>query len=562
MADPHIGVLLPARLETRFIKPTAAPPAAGSAWKLKIAVIPDDPWMNNHTDVVTEDEAERLAAMWAACHNDVATLEGQRAFRVLAQQVGAARAWWLVSRFGPGVTVPTGQKPLGRMDAVPQRIEIWLGVRQGGTLALQRLDPPLTVDRTALVFQGAGGAAFRLFGNGRWWTRDAGLHGEYALPFTDEAQLHDIDVILAVGLGEDSPRDLFEAHRNAGLLSVLPLETPTNTISGEPAADLAQDADTWWHLLRQPGEATTLKDLFLVRTLQTEDDAALALPGGTRNHRTLNQEMVGVLWQALWGHTLKDVWCVDHAMGRRGLSFDLGLWAGAYLHPEGPIGPIRIGEQPYGVLPVTRLGDSAWVAAAGDPRVESRWLTGWLPRARQEWAQGARDHTGNVVGANTDAFVRLLGRTPTASDYGYRTFLPLQLLYLLVGAFPEFGQQASQAWLDFVRHQTARASDALSFPASPIRRYMTTGSREDLRLPLVEPRPSTPAEEEAAHQGGSVFFTQLERVFQIARGEGGMAALFLNERALHARAPDREPADAADPELDGPPARRDGAPAP
>ena len=323
--------------------------------------------MNNHTGVLSEDEAGRLGALWASCANDEATLrttaQGQAAFRMLAQQVGAARAWWLVSRFGPADLVPTGQKPLSRMDTVPDRIEIWMGVRQGGTLTLQRLDPPLVVNKAALVFEGADGAAFRLFGNGRWWTRDAGLHGEYALPFTDEAQLRDIDVILAIGLGEDSPRTLFEAHRNAGLLSVLPLGTPTNTISGEPAGDLAQDADTWWRLLSQPGEGGTLADLS--RALTGDPNALGALPGGTRNHRVLNQQMIGRAVAGVVG---------SHPQGRVGRG-SRGGPARILISPGavgrcpsasgGPIAPVRIGEQPYGVLPVTRLAAAAWIPRLG-----------------------------------------------------------------------------------------------------------------------------------------------------------------------------------------------------
>ena len=64
---------------------------------------------------------------------------------------------------------------------------------------------------------------------------------------------------------------------------------------------------------------------------------------------------------------------------------------------------------------------------------------------------GGAGSDGQCGRGDTDAFVQLLGRTPTASDYGYRTFLPLQLMYLLVGAFPEFDQHPAQAWLDFVR---------------------------------------------------------------------------------------------------------------
>jgi hypothetical protein len=507
--DIQIGVLLPARLETRFIEPSGEDENGQPIvhWTLKIAVIPDDPWMNRHSDVVSDHEAQALAALWTAVQELAAeqgrastedvlrevlqtqTL-GRVAFGRLAQQVGPARAWWLVRQFGPGAPLPIGQKPLSRMDDVPEQIEIWLGLKVGGKIALRRLDPPMAVNRAAMIFDGASGHPLQLFGDGRWWIREAGLQAEYPLPFTDEAELENIELIIAVGLGSASPRDLFESHRNAGLLSMLPLAAPTNTVSGEPAADLAQDADTWWRLLNGAGasEAETTQDVALA--VAGDRQTLGAIPGGTRGHRSLNEDLVRLLWPSLWGHTLKDVWCVDQALGWPGFTFEAGLWAQQWLHPEGPLPPLRIGDQPYGLLPVTRLNDNAWRSTASDPPVERNWLAPWLPHARRRWACSARQHSGTVAGTGTDRFVQLLGRSPSASDYGYRTFLPLQVMSLLSGALLGDGNPAD-TWFEWVREQTENASNALAFPVHPLRRYVTSGWRQDLTLPLVEPPPPT-----------------------------------------------------------------------
>ena len=185
MSEAYIGVLLPARLETRF-RETACDNEEGEqvpCWKLQIAIIPDEPWMDRHSDIVSENEFDLLRALWSACQNDPIKLrttdKGQMAFRTLAQQVGAARAWWLVTNFGPDDEMTPGQKQLSRMDALPEQIEIWLGIGEGDQVNLQRLEPPMKINKEALIFDGADGSAFNLFGDGRWWTKDAGLQAEY-----------------------------------------------------------------------------------------------------------------------------------------------------------------------------------------------------------------------------------------------------------------------------------------------------------------------------------------------------------------------------------------------
>jgi hypothetical protein len=510
MDEMQIGVLLPARLETRFVESTCEDEAGQevACWKLRIAVIPDEPWMNQHSEMISEAEKDSLQRLWETCGDDPETLRstetGRSAFHTLARQVGAGRAWWLVTQDNAVI----GQKPFSRMDSLPEQIEIWLGMRRGQQVDLQRLEPPLTVKREALTFDGTDGSALNLFLNGRWWTREAGLQAEYDLPFTTKSELRNIELIMAVGLGNNSPAELFESHRNAGVLSLLPLGAPTNTLFGEPAADLAQDPDLWWRLISSPAEPETGEDVSLALT--GDKGRLKAVPGGTRHHRRLNEGMVNVLWPALWAHTLKDVWCVDREQGWRDMfdtgwrtfSFTLGMWAGKYLHPEGPLAPVRIGDLPYGLWPVTRLKGIAWKPAED---VEASWLLNWLPRTRRQWAAGGRlhsgtvagvpDHEGNLDGADTDRFVHLLGRVPNSSDYGYRPFLPLQVMHMLSRSLlsnePEGTVVGHEEWFQRVLEKTEMASGELGFGGRPIRRYITAGWRQDLPLPLVEPPRAT-----------------------------------------------------------------------
>jgi hypothetical protein len=465
--------------------------------------------MNHHSEIVSKGEAQCLKMLWKELkriaeeqersttednlRSILNTDEGQSVFRQLAQQVGAARAWWLVTRFPLDCVLEndfqTGEKTISRMDMLPEQIEIWMGVKHGSDFALKRLEPPMDVNKDMLIFEHD---PFTLFEEtGRWWTEDAGLQAEYTLPFTEEAELNTIEVIMAVGLGSASPRKLFEDHRNAGRLSLLPLDAPTNTISGEPAADLAQDAEVWWRLLSYPGEPTTRKDIALA--IAGDPEALNAIPGGTRGHRALNEDLMKLTWPALWGHTLKDIWCVDSALGWTGFSFELGLWAHEFLHPEGPLAPVRIGDLPYGVWPVSRLNDNAWQVTPNDRWLKQEvWLSHWLPKARKQWAAGTLNHSGTVKGADTEKFVNLLGRVPSSSEYGFRTFLPIQMMYVLAASLSGNGHlENASVWSEKVEERAQAAYQTLDFGAKPIRHYMTSGWRQDMTLPLVEPSPAT-----------------------------------------------------------------------
>ena len=91
------------------------------------------------------------------------------------------------------------------------------------------------------------------------------------------------------------------------------------------------------------------------------------------------------LWPALWGHTLADVF----GLGQD--AEELAGWAGDNLHPAGPYAALRVGGQPYGLLPTTEL--AAWKPAPGDPPVEAP-LPSALAAAGAHWARAAEQGGG------------------------------------------------------------------------------------------------------------------------------------------------------------------------
>jgi len=58
---PQVGVLLPVRLETRFLR-AGQPPG----WHLRVRVIPDAVSIATHDDLASATELDAVEAMWRA----------------------------------------------------------------------------------------------------------------------------------------------------------------------------------------------------------------------------------------------------------------------------------------------------------------------------------------------------------------------------------------------------------------------------------------------------------------------------------------------------------------
>jgi hypothetical protein len=254
--------------------------------------------------------------------------------------------------------------------------------------------------------------------------------------------------------------------------------TPTNAVDGEPAADLGRDPEMWrqWVLTFGEGQVDPASQA-VSKALTGRPDWLGQLPGDESiDHPTTGRLLVQALWTVLWGHALKDIW---------GLGPDVhlaGLWAGDFLSPEGPLPPLRIGDQPYGLLPTTQLGE--FVPSGKDAAMDELEMSilPSLVEARAQWAEVA-ETGGNVTGADTARLLQLLGRTPSANAYAYRSFLALDLFQILCAFYTGgFDSLALQAWLS----QTSGAIQSYS-KQPPIRDYVTAGYPQDLRIPLVAP---------------------------------------------------------------------------
>jgi hypothetical protein len=511
-----VGVLLPVRIETAF------DPHAGGC-RLRVIVMPDVPWIDRHDDTVREQELDALDVAWRDAAGDFTTAAGHAAFNRLAHAYGGARAAWLARQFPAQVGADgfaanragakvrdddTPPRP-SLIRGLPKSIELWAARPAAGGppafVKLATLEPSGNALRLALNEDAPAADSGEEIFRPTWDSAlAAGLAADIEL--ADVGVLpEDIGVLYALGLGDEDPTPLFAAHRDAGLLAILPPGTPTNTVAGVPAADLGRDDEAWIATVR--AARSDDEEGLLSGTLTGKRDALGPIPTPARSraderpgkdplallsHDARAQLLVRTLWPGLWGASLKDIWGVD--FGDLDAALRLGAWAGNYLMPEGPLPPIRIGDQPYGVLPVTSL--SRWDSAGDTASVEPA-LVKHLEPARALWARVARQ-TGTIAGADAEKVLQLLERLPVTLHLTQTMQVPLELMQLAMSA-----TTSPTDVLDWWRKQAA--VPRMLRGGEPERAFVQFGSQSAITLPLVEPAKPTDEPEWIRTDGRTLF---------------------------------------------------------
>ena len=469
-----IAVMLPLRLETLFKRQT------DGTWKLLLRVIPDEPSILRDENLVGKEEAGYLQKFWQRSKSFTipsgtippdwldTNAEAKLAWTELCDRIGAPRAAWMIAEFPPLTvngkyvcTVPPdriGDHPVARVSGLPPKLNVVAFDSAGTRLDIGSLSPsdgiPVKIENVKTA--------------GNWLTdwneaKKVGLGGEFALPagFAPDT----IAALYVHGLGDQEPLAHFTAHANAGVMGLLGLGVPTNAMEGAPTADLGKDPEVWRNvaLNRMRGQAggatASLANSVCGGALP---DVPGVTFGGLDSHR-----LAQALWPALWGHYFRDIWgCGDKA-------HELWAWVNGYLWPEGPLPPLRIDAQPYGLLPVTSLEQWQRGGNAPEDAAEERIVQG-LQQLVPQWARQAAGK-GTVVDADESRLLDLLGRTGVSSNYDYRTFVDAALLADIYPGTPRFPNVALSQWksaIDIVGNEPAKV-------------YSAIWGAEPLELPLI-----------------------------------------------------------------------------
>ena len=396
-------VLFPVRLETRFF------PLADGSSELRVRVYPDTVHIDTHEPALTPEEVTWGQHFWTQtwrAGNDEE--RSKAAWRQLADRFGSPRAAWVAQALKPlnpkdrpDTPVPDDKdlpKPI-RFPSPPTQAEPWM--RAPLTRVLPNFWTLLGYKNGQLIVNVKGGpirdplatgpdpsptAILDELGldKGIKWMVDFNAAEEAGMgiraKLSKEQASAGLDFLLALGVRDfpasatDSTTrlsELFNAHHYTSGLSFITPGTPSNNTADTPSGFSSEDPghEGSYQAERiasafQPGDGSNLDAL--TTALGLSQDIFSNLPQATAKEQIDARQMNTALWQATWGYFFLQM-LGDHDKGESPLTEDDIAWARShfidYVRASGPLPAIRVGKQPYGVLPVTSL--DLWKSPAG-----------------------------------------------------------------------------------------------------------------------------------------------------------------------------------------------------
>jgi hypothetical protein len=413
-SDPRTGIeklkdstpilLMPVRLETRF---KTLPQGAGGTAQLWLRIYPDDCWVDSFDPTLTETELSNAQKYWSA----IAQAEGDEnleraAWRDLVTSHGSGRASWIVQAFGPDAdpkqfqTKQSAWSHAPKCSILPERF-IFLGY-EGTNLTKVQLgnavpspliigpDPSAPQDEQ-LRHDDQGNL---IMPEELKWIADFERAVEVGMgmriDLTETQATRGFTRVLVIGLrvsadeqaGRKELETLLQHHAFTRTgFALVPQGTPTNNTEAVSSGygrgdDLDKSFDD-----RKTERFTTTNDWLDKRDGQWLAeylglDPALFVH--THNAGTSDQLSARAMNIALWPATL-GYW-MDGIMApifSRDAIEKTREFFNRYVIASGVVPAIRIGNQPYGILPATKFSEMGWL----DQRLETpRFTSAFLQR--------------------------------------------------------------------------------------------------------------------------------------------------------------------------------------
>ena len=401
-------VLLPVRLETRFIHRPGPDNSFGQLW---VRIYPDSLQYHTHEPLLTQGEREAGLAYWRQAWSQA---NEQDAWTSLVAQFGPTRSAWIVrettpdqypaqfphdpSHENPNLAFPDLQirpdnwcrSPEAR--GLPDRWEVIATLNKAESeseskvlrtssnpirepLCLAPLATSDPVDRNFEKLHDLSGDGLNIPEEARWTfqleeAEKVGMAVRFDL--TKSEFSIGFQSIVVVGVkGSLTPQEssnelksLIESHHYTGGFGFVAQGTPTNNTknnpSGFPPAD-PRGAKSFW-VERGALEIGPKSDgARIMKALGLPENLAEHLEGGDRSEQQAAQAMSEALWSATVGYYMEHMWAIIvHAGNGEFKDFfspstiqEAREYFVKYVLGRGPFSSFRVGSVPYGLLPTS-----------------------------------------------------------------------------------------------------------------------------------------------------------------------------------------------------------------
>ena len=430
---PAPVALLPLGLQTRFM-------AGGK--ELWVRVLPDTVHIDSHDEQLTAEEAEL-----GRRYRDATGVDGPTRADVwldLTTRFGAPRAEWIVRVTLTGTPVIRTETwaRAARTRLLPRRLRAFAYDDAGAVIAQQH-GRPIPFELPVGPDLGVSADADPATDPGMSWLIDfgqalaVGMAMKLTLPDPAPTRIARLVVVgvetsLTAAQGAAEFGTALAAHRYTRGVGFLPDGTPTNATSATPAEPegATQPADQPLPPVAGGNADVTARALGLAgRVAELFGGTPHADDGGPV--RSARRQVNSALWPATFGYFLEHLFTSvvpDDAIEPARRHFV------DWVRGSGPQPVLRLGEQPYGLLPVLPMAH--WTAAGEEPPVAA--LAGFLrdellPVWRVSVAAVPRvddQPPAEADGDRDNPLLTVLSLQPTATSFRGRSVLDLSFVDL------------------------------------------------------------------------------------------------------------------------------------
>ena len=446
--------LLPVRLETRFVP-------AGTQVDFCVRIYPDDLHVETHEPELLGIELihgrHAWEQIWRASEDEA---RRKAAWAQLAQRFGPPRAAWILRATRPANPEDRPAAPISdeqplpsapRFSDVPLHEEAWtrapavrtlpdrwvvFGYREGQRALVtwgEQIPPELAAGPSPAGPEQDVPEDQLPLDSGMRWLVDfeeavrVGMGVRIQLAAAEAARGYDDLLVVGVKSSHDGAAGalrlaaLLDSQHYTDGLAFVPQGTPTNNTPGAPSGFRSQDAgfeESYGAEIAGAAAGDGLDNANVSARALGIPGAAFSQIAGARDREQADaRAMHAALWPATWGYLLEQV--LDEAHSAAQVSVIRRLFID-HVRGRGPVPALRVGRQPYGILPASSL--DRWKTDEAEPARTA--LVAVLRALRARWrttlARVPRiGRTDDAGGIEAD-LLELLATEPVSSGFRAR----------------------------------------------------------------------------------------------------------------------------------------------